>query len=209
MGVRGTPFWDRDSDDDGSTIRPDVRAAAQTVWARAQRMARTLLGDAEDAAEILESCIARVSRYLDRRQETMFAGRTQALLLLAFRQALQDLATKRRRLEFIGDTAAFEERLGDIRWQHEIDVRLDCARLLIQLSESSRKMLLLRNAGYEWSEIAALFGTTPSQSRTRLWRELQKLRSGTVRSSTQKTSREPTCPDVPNDKLSESIPPPD
>lgn len=204
MPVRGTPFWDRDSDEEGSSIRPDVRKAAITIWSKARAMARSLLGDADDAAETFESCVARVSRYLDRKQEAMFSGRTEALLLLAFRQALHDLAAKRRRLEFIGDTAEFEERLGDVVWQHKVDARLDCAKLLLRISENSRKMLLLRNAGYQWAEIAALHGTTASKLRTELWRELKKLRSS---DSNERRLRRSAA--IPEDKLSDSMPPPD
>ncbi len=209
MGVRGTLFWDRDSDEYGNLIRPDVRRAAHAVWSKAQRMACSLLGGTDDAAEIFESCVARVSRYLDRRQELMSSDRTEAVLLLAFRQALYDVLAKRRTLESIANDAELDEGIKGIPWQREIEFRLDFEKLLVRLSQQSRKMLLLRNAGYQWLEIAVLLGTTPSQSRTRLWRELQKLRSKDPGRLPQETSHESGPDDPLNDRVPESIPPPD
>src|SRR5258707_11838031 len=66
-------WWDREVDRAGRSIRPDVRAAAHTVWGYAYRQAQSLKSDCSEAADLMESTVAQVSRYLDRGAVVLFS----------------------------------------------------------------------------------------------------------------------------------------
>lgn len=188
-GQSRSPFWDRDTDREGRVIRADVRSAAQEVWEKARRMACSVLGDPTDAAEIMEACVARVSRYMDARNQGLFTQRTNALLLVAFRNALFSLAKKRRRLQTIGHASAVDHYLQDCRWAREFELQLDLKTLVRQLSPRSRAILTLRQAGYEWQDVAGLLGITASNAKSGFWREIRQLQSKIVMMRPTKSER--------------------
>jgi DNA-directed RNA polymerase specialized sigma24 family protein len=170
-------FWDRQVDLDGRTIRADVRQAAQEQWQKFERMTASFLGDASDAAEILETCVARVSRYLDERRHGLFTQCISALLCVSFRRALYSHARKRQRLRAAGDIATLAQEPVDLRWNQKLDAHIDFEKLVRRLSKRSRAVLALRHAGYKWKEIAALLGVSMAVAKSALWREIQRLRS--------------------------------
>lgn len=176
-GPHRNQFWDRETDREGRLLRVDVRNSALEVWKKACRMADYILGDSTDAAEILESCVARVSRHLDKRNVPLFAQQVQGLLLVAFRNALRSLAQKRRRMQPIVDGGALDVPNANANWEHEVQLNLDLAKLVRQLSTRSRVILRLRHAGYQWKEVAALLGVTVPNARSSFWREIEKLQA--------------------------------
>lgn len=171
------PFWNREIDRNGRAIRADVRCAAQLVWQKALQMTESILGDAAEAAEILESCVARVSRKMDERMQDQFTQRTCALLLVAFRNALRSCARKRRRLQCIGDATAFDGQRADFTWESDMRLKLDLTNFVRQLSPRSRVILGLRRAGYEWREVAGLLGVTIPCAKNAFWREIKQLQA--------------------------------
>jgi hypothetical protein len=106
----GTPFWDRDIDLEGRVIRADVRCAAQEIWSRARRLTESLFGEPSDAAEILETCVSRVSHYMDERKQGLFTQSTNALLMAAFRHSLLFRAQDRLRLQPIENARFFDPK---------------------------------------------------------------------------------------------------
>src|SRR5436309_15429836 len=60
------PWWDHRYDDTGRLIRKDVRDAAAKVWGRVCQQVQRILGDIEDAGELLEKAVYAVSKYLNR-----------------------------------------------------------------------------------------------------------------------------------------------
>lgn len=73
-------WWDRETDEQtGSRLRADVREAAHRVWKWVCLKSRELLGDAGDAAEVLEASVRTISRYLDKRQPRLKCGRSRRL----------------------------------------------------------------------------------------------------------------------------------
>ena len=169
-------WWDREVDRAGRPIRTDVRLAGHEIWEQACRRTHVLLADYEPAAELMESTVAQVSRYLDRIRAPL-STRKQGLLLVAFCRALRRYAAKSRRLEFAGGAADLTNHSADDAWVRQINARLDLESIVRQLSEKNATVLTLRAAEYEWKEIADLFGVSVAAIRNSFWREVEKLRS--------------------------------
>src|SRR5579864_100982 len=173
-GVYSATFWDHDTDLKGRAIREDVRQAAKGIWGSVCKTTRAVLGDDVEAAEILERCVARVSRYLDMHGAAMFTQNTQALLFVSFRR---ELCAVRKRRAYSVDISEYSDRLGDSTWPETIESRLDMQNLFRQLSQRSRTILILRCTGYEWKEVAVLLRTSVPRIKSSFWRELIKLKS--------------------------------
>ena len=106
-------WWDSDEDRAGRPLRPDVRAAAHGIWDRACRQAESLISDSSQAADIMESSVAQVSRYLDRGGVAVFSRQIDGLLMLAFQRALYRRVAKLRRVENWGGTGEISHRVVD------------------------------------------------------------------------------------------------
>lgn len=172
---RTLSWWDREVDRAGRTIRDDVRSAAHEVWKESCRRTRALLADPTQAADLMESSVAQVSRYLDRIGAPL-SSRKNGLLLLAFSRALRRLATKSSRLEPAGGAVELSSRVVDHGWSRQVNARLDLENIVRKLSERNSTVLALRSAGYEWKEIAQLLGTSVAAVRNSFWREVKGVR---------------------------------
>ena len=104
-------WWDRAIDRAGKPIRPDVRAAAHTIRSCTCRRSQSLISDYSEAADLMESTVAQVSRYLDRGSVVLFSRELDGLLMLAFQRALYRRVAKLRRVENWGGT---EELYGNV-----------------------------------------------------------------------------------------------
>jgi DNA-directed RNA polymerase specialized sigma24 family protein len=172
-GSRTIPrWWDRECDKSGKSIRADVRASAIEIWDKASCKTRSVVGDVTDAADLMERCVSRVSRSLDRRQALPFSQKTSAMLMVAFSRELSRHAGKLRRTQPSGDASAMEEYLSPSDWASEIDSRLDLERVVLRLGPRSRAILALRSAGYDWKEIASSLDVTVSTAKNSFWREI-------------------------------------
>ena len=169
-------WWDREIDREGGSIRPDVREAAQQIWKNACGLAKTLLGDMTDVAEIMEECVARVSHSLDSRNQESFSQNTSALLWVSFRNSVLNRAAKLRREEPIADSEMLEPvaARGSLE---AIESQIDLERLVRRLSPRSRTVLILRYAGYDWKEIAALLQITVPAAKNNFRRELRETQT--------------------------------
>jgi hypothetical protein len=168
-------WWDRECDKSGQPIRADVRAAAIEIWDKACGRTQRALGDATDAADLMERCVSRISRSLDRRQALLFSQKTSAMLMVAFSRELSRHAGRLRRTQPSGDASAMEEYLCASNWANEIDSRLDWERLVVRLSERSRMILALKTAGYDWKEIASSLTISVSVAKNSFWREIDGI----------------------------------
>lgn len=63
---------------------------------------------------------------------------------------------------------------------------MDAERVLHKLSERARQMFRLRDAGYGWEEVAALFNTSDEAARAEFSRELKRLKSKLANNTTPK-----------------------
>lgn len=176
MSAESHGWWDRDVDHEGQVIRSDVRAAAHEIWQRVRGQAESVLGDPTAAGELMELAVVQASRYLNQKGSPPDSPAPVGLLLVTFWRLLERRRAKLSRLEPIGGIGDLSQRTPDNTWSSEIDSRLDRDKIVRLLSERSRTMLALRNAGYGWSEIAKLLNGTATKIKGDFWREVHQLR---------------------------------
>jgi predicted transcriptional regulator len=170
-------WWDRDVDRAGRPIRPDVRAAAHGIWGSAWRQAQSLISDSSQAADLMESTVAQVSRYLDRNGVLAFSREMEGLLMLAFQRALYRRVAKLRRVENWGGSGELSHRAIDRTWAHQVHAHLELDQVVRLVCERSRTILALRYAGYTWKESAKLLGASVPALRSAFWRDVARVKS--------------------------------
>ncbi len=168
-------WWDRDVDQAGRPIRADVRLAGHEIWEQACRRTRAEVADHAPAAELMETAVAQVSRYLDRIGAPL-SSRKHGLLMVAFCRSLRRYASRSERLELAGASSELANRIADECWVARANTRLDLENVVRQLSDRNANVLLLKAAGYEWKEIATLLGTSVAGVRNGFWREIRRIR---------------------------------
>lgn len=176
LSGKGPLWWDRELDPTGKPIRLDVRSAAREVWNDACNQTRSLLGEPCEAAGLMERSVVQVSRYLNRRGLPMFSQDTSGILMCAFCRALRRTVAKLRRIELADDVNALSQTHSPHSCTSKEDCRLDAEKATRQFSERGRKMYKLRDAGFEWKEIAATLNTTDAAARAEFSRELKRAR---------------------------------
>lgn len=198
-GVQRATYWENGIDSLGRPIREDVRQAAKTMWKAMCSRTRAVLGDDFEAAEILERCGGRVSRYLDRRGVPQFTQNVNSLLFVSFRRELCSVRSRRRIPVDISECA---HHLRDSTWSDMVEAKLDIENLIRQLSDRNRSVLYLRRAGYGWKEVAALLSTTVPEVKSSFWRELIRLKAkfATSRPTDQTAGTTLNCKTFPNDQ---------
>ena len=168
-------WWDRDVDQAGRPIRRDVRLAGHEIWKQACQRTRARLDDQGPAAELMETAVAQVSRYLDRLGAPE-ASSKHGLLMVAFCRGLRRYATKLNRLELVGGSGELSRRTLGEGWIGQVNARLELGRMVRKLSDRNGTLLMLRAAGYEWKDIAQMFGKSPAAIRNSFWREVERIR---------------------------------
>ena len=183
----GLSWWDRDVDSEGKPIRADVRSAARDLWDYACEQARTFLGDASEAPELMETSVLQVSHYLDRRAAPLFERDAGALLVCAFYRGLRRHLSKLRRLELTADVSTLPTPRPGRSCPSKEDCRLDAERVLRKLSDRARQMFEFRKRGYDWEEVAAILNTSDGAARAEYSRELKRLKMKLANKRTRKT----------------------
>ena len=174
---RTLSWWDREVDPGGRPIRADVRLAAHEIWSEACRRTQAVLADHAHASDLMECCVAQVSRYLDLRGVPLLSRKMNALLMLAFSRALRRRASKLNRIQSVGGSDELSSRAVDRTWLRQIDAHLQLEEVVRLLGERSRTILALRYAGHTWKESAQLLGTSVPTLRSAFWREVNCLRA--------------------------------
>jgi DNA-directed RNA polymerase specialized sigma24 family protein len=169
-------WWDSDADRAGRPLRPDVRAAAHGIWGRACRQAQSLTSDSSQAADIMETTVAQISRYLDRRGVAVFSRQIDGLMMLAFQRSLFRHVAKLRRVENWGGTGEMSRRVVDRAWADHVHAHLELDQVVRLLCERSRTILALRYAGYTWKESAQVIGSSVSAMRSAFWRDVARVK---------------------------------
>jgi hypothetical protein len=171
-------WWDREVDDAGRPLRSDVRATAHTLWDQACARARTVLGDACEAAELMERSVSQVSRYLDRTGSPLGETDTASLLMVAFCRVLRRYANRLNRIKLVPDISDIAQRAANTNGPSP-ECLMDAERAARHLSPRTRTMLDLRRVGFEWKEVAEIFRTTDVAARAEFSREVKKVRART------------------------------
>src|SRR5215467_12357313 len=169
-------WWDRELDDQGMRIRPDVRQAAHEKWQEARNRVRVALGDAAQAAELMEVAVIHISHYLDRRHIPLFTYENVAsLLMLHFRQELRRHIGKSRRTEPLTE-ANSQQAIQVENWVDEANRRIDLERLCLLLSKRSCAIMGMRLLGRSWERIGHRLGISPYTARNSFWREVREAK---------------------------------
>jgi DNA-directed RNA polymerase specialized sigma24 family protein len=171
-------WWDRDVDAKGRQIRSDLRTAAHEIWDWACSTTQSRLGDNAAAAELMDLAIAQASAYLDKNGiplNSHSSTHLTSLMRRCFGRVLHRQAQKLKRLELVGSNLELSDLAADRTWSRQIDARVDFQRVILLLSEKCRTILTLRDAGYDWKEIANLLGTTVSAVKKLFFREIREL----------------------------------
>lgn len=176
--VVGPKWWDREFDDQGRSIRSDVRLAAHEIWDKARRRTIAVLGDETDAAELMEGTVMRVSHFLDRKESMDGTDKVAGLLMVSFCRELNRLAARLRRLETAGSALDLEGKMEDWSWWEKVGRELDREKILAKLSLTHRHIWFLRDQGYDWSEIGRRMKTSAASLKSGYWRALQKAFPG-------------------------------
>src|SRR5438874_13579017 len=177
MSSREAPlWWDREVDRAGRPIRPDVRAAAHAIWGSAYRQAQSLISDCSQAADLMETTVTQVSRYLDRGEVAVFSREIDALLMPSFQRALHRRAAKLKRLATLGGSAELSNHAVDQKWAHQVHARLQLEQIVRLLCDRSRTILALRYAGHTWKETAQLLGESVPALRSAFWRDVTRVK---------------------------------
>jgi DNA-directed RNA polymerase specialized sigma24 family protein len=123
----------------------------------------------------MENAVAQVSRYLDRIGAPL-SSRKHGLLMVAFCRSLRRYASRSARLELAGTSTDLANRIADECWVTQANTRLEFEGILRKLSDRNGNVLVLRAAGYEWKEVAAVLGTSAAAVRNGFWREIRRIR---------------------------------
>jgi DNA-directed RNA polymerase specialized sigma24 family protein len=169
-------WWDRDVDRTGRTIRLDVREAALSVWRTACRRNQTVAADPSQSADLMEGTVSQISRYLDRKNVTVFSRDIEALIAHSCQRAVHREQKKRNRFLPLDDPAKLSEPGPTRSWHDQIVARLELEEVIKLLGDQSRRVLALRYAGYTWRETASLMGLSVAAVRSAFWRDVNGVR---------------------------------
>jgi hypothetical protein len=111
---RRPQWWDREVNEAGEPVRPDVRSAAIKVWGKVCDVVERVRGNCAEAPELLDKAVGSVSRYLNK--NNVETGDPGGLLIVAVRRAATRLSQREGVVQAIGGTSELDESLHGPNW---------------------------------------------------------------------------------------------
>ena len=161
----------------GRWIAPAVRAAVGMELERAREVARTHLGDAEQAHEMMESAIRQTAEYLAG-LAPIGAEETRLILARFYRNEVRRRQRVGRRLIYRGTSTDRESlsRSGDHSFA-SVEAGVDLELLLRDAPAELRRAMLLRyGSRRQWREVAQIMSKSKEATRKLCERQLKKIR---------------------------------
>jgi len=155
-------------------IEEPLHIAVGNIWERAHHVARSQLGDEALTPEIIEAAIERT---VCRLQACTHQAPEDVARLLehSFLQEVRRRRKAAKRLVFYGSNQELPS--GSVQNpQGRVDSSIDLEVILHGVPSYVRFALLLRYSRFQWSEVAAVLGTTEAAIRLRCKRALDKIR---------------------------------
>jgi len=161
----------------GRWIAPAVRAAVAMELERAREVARTHLGDAEQAAELMESAIRQTAEYLAG-LSPINAEETRLILARFYRNEVRRRQRVGRRLIYRGSSTDIDSLSASVDHSFaSVEAELDLESLLRDAPEELRRAMILRyGSRRQWREIAQILSKSEEATRKLCERELKKIR---------------------------------
>jgi hypothetical protein len=170
-------WWDRELDEQGHSLRKDVREAGHEVWDKVRVCVAVILGDDSEAARFLEKAVGDISGYLNRQRAKLFSTNARALILIAIRNALRREAAKRRREQAAGGSIDLAQRLLAPDWRDLLELHMDLQKVTRSFSKLAQEVLALRIEGYRWKQVSELLGVAVTVAKRSLQRDLSRVRA--------------------------------
>ena len=164
-------WWDRELDDEGKPLRPDVRQAADSIWSRACAQVYRILGDRAEAPELFEQAVKETSLYLDKINSP--PTNPKGLLFKILRRLAVRIALRRNRVRTVGDLSDLPSLPTELSEAERLERKIFIDELCAVLRPESQGVLRLRLQGLSWEEIGEMFQVDPAVLQKRFWRDVR------------------------------------
>ena len=154
-------------------MMPALRAAVEKIWPETQRVAASVLGDENLAAEIMERAIEQAVAHLaDHPAEDHEV--VSAVLVRLCRREVGRRRKERARLVFFDFSVASDASSSTIS---AAEAAIDAERVLAEAPPKVREAMMMRYGSSDsWSDVAAKTATSPSAIRMSCKRFLDRIR---------------------------------
>jgi DNA-directed RNA polymerase specialized sigma24 family protein len=154
-------------------MMPALRAAVENHWPETQRVAASVLGDENLAAEIMERAIEQAVAHLADRPPEDHQDVSPVLARFC-RPEVGRRRKERAQLVFIDFSVSSEASNSTIS---AAEAAIDAERILVDAPPKVRKAMMMRYGSSDsWSDVAARTGTSPAAIRMSCKRYLDRIR---------------------------------
>lgn len=156
---------------------PVLRAAIRAEWDNAEQIARTQLGDASLAHELIEEAITRTAQHL-RGTSPVKIEEVRKILVHQYRNAVRRKGRSDRKFSLRGTAADVEYLAPPVSSAAAaVEAGIDIESLLRDTPPDLQHAMLMRyGARSRWSEVAADIHKTSNAARKSCLRELNRIR---------------------------------
>lgn len=154
-------------------MMPALRAAIEKHWPETQRVAASVLGDENLAAEIMERAIEQAVAHLADQPPEDHED-VSPLLARFCRREVGRRRRERARLVFVDFSVSSDASSSTIS---AAEAAIDAGRILAEAPPKVREAMMMRYGSSDsWSDVAARTGTSPAAIRMSCKRFLDRIR---------------------------------